>query len=237
MKKLLMLCGVLAAILYAGTVILGGLLRPGYSHISMAISELVADGAPNRALLSSSFLLYNILLSLFGIGLFLKVKSQSHKQVLGIIGSLALMLVGIAGILMELAFAQEPGGTTTTFVGMMHFIMAGIAALGTMVALIMMGLWFRNFPEMKGYVLYSLISVAIIFVSGGSSVPAVANHSPLFGLIERITIGTFIMWMFMIGLKMFQLEGATSELSLVKISSGPEHAKEKSLHKATSKGR
>ena len=59
MKKLLMLCGISAAIIYVGTVILGGLLRPGYSHISMAISELVADGAPNRSLLSSLFLLYN----------------------------------------------------------------------------------------------------------------------------------------------------------------------------------
>ena len=48
-----------------GTVILGGLLRPGYSHISMAISELVADGAPNRTLLSSSFLLYNLLANCF----------------------------------------------------------------------------------------------------------------------------------------------------------------------------
>ena len=107
---------------------------------------------------------------------------------------------------MELVFAQEPGGTATTFAGIMHFVMAGLASLGTMVALLGMGLWFRNIPELKSYVLYSIISVTIIFVSGGSSVPAMANHSPLFGLIERITIGTFILWVFMIGLKMFQLE-------------------------------
>jgi Protein of unknown function (DUF998) len=206
MKKLLMLCGCSAAVIYVGTVILGGLLRPGYSHISMAISELVADGAPNRSLLSSLFLLYNALLTIFGIGLFLQVNSQTGKKRSGIIGSLALVLVGMAGILMELVFAQEPGGTATTFIGIMHFVMAGIASLGTMVALLGIGLWFRNIPELKSYVLYSIISFAIIFVSGGSSVPAMANHSQLFGLIERITIGTFILWMFMIGLKMFQLE-------------------------------
>ena len=206
MKKLLMLCGCSAAVIYVGTVILGGLLRPGYSHISMAISELVADGAPNRSLLSSLFLLYNALLTIFGIGLFLQVNSQTGRKRSGIIGSLSLVLVGMAGILMELVFAQEPGGTATTFIGIMHFVMAGIASLGTMVALLGIGLWFRNIPELKSYVLYSIFSVAIIFVSGGSSVPAMANHSPLFGLIERITIGTFIVWMFMIGLKMFQLE-------------------------------
>ena len=52
--------------------------------------------------------------------------------------------------------------------------------------------------------MYSLISVAIIFVSGGLTAAAMANHSPLFGLIERITIFTFILWMFIIGRKMAQ---------------------------------
>src|SRR5215217_5255982 len=104
MKKILMLCGVAATIIYVGTVILGGLLRPGYSHISIAISELVADGAPNRTLLSLLFLFYNLLLSLFGIGLFLKVRDQSQGRVRGMIGSLALVAVGAAGVLMEVAF-------------------------------------------------------------------------------------------------------------------------------------
>ena len=85
MKKLLMLCGVSAAVIYIGTVILGGLLRPGYSHISMAISELVADGAPNWSLLSPLFLLYNALLTVFGIGLFIKVNSQTGRKMSGVI--------------------------------------------------------------------------------------------------------------------------------------------------------
>ncbi len=211
MKKLLMLCGVSAAVIYIGTVLLGGLLRPGYSHISMAISELVADGAPNRALLSSLFLVYNALLSVFGTGLLLKVNSRSRGWVSGMIGSLALLLVGLAGILMEVAFPQEPGGTATTFAGIMHFVMAGIAALGTMVAILMLAFWFKNISALKGYVVYSLISVAVIFLSGGLGAAAMANHSPLFGLIERITIFTFTLWMFVIGWKMTQLEGKTSE--------------------------
>ncbi len=206
MKKLLMLCGMFAAIIYIGTVILGGLLRPGYSHISMAISELVADGAPNRPLLSSLFLLYNALLTVFGIGLFLKVNSQPGRKISGYVGSIALILVGMAGILMELVFAQEPGGTATTFAGTMHFVMAGVASLGTMIAVLGIGLWFRNIPEMKHYVVYSIISVAIIFVSGGLTGAAMANHSSLFGLIERITILTFTLWIFIVGRKILELE-------------------------------
>jgi hypothetical protein len=206
MKKFFMLCGIVAAVVYVGTVILGGLLRPGYSHISMAISELVADGAPNRSLLSSLFLLYNLLLSLFGIGFFLKVRAHSQGRVRGTIGSLALVAVGVAGILMEVAFPQEPGGTATTFTGIMHFVMAGVASLGTMVAILMLAVWFKHIPELKSHVVYSMISVAVIFVSGGSSAAAMANHSPFFGLIERITILTFTLWVFVMGWKMAQLE-------------------------------
>ncbi|HUE97930.1 MAG TPA: DUF998 domain-containing protein [Anaerolineales bacterium] len=206
MKKTLMLCGIAAAVVYVGTIILGGFLRPGYSHISMAISELVADGAPNRSLLSSFFLLYNIFVSIFGAGLFLNANSQPSGRVSGMIGSLALILVGVAGILMELAFPQESGGTATTFAGSMHFVMAGVASLGTMVAILMQAFWFRNIPALKGQVAYSFISVGIVFLSGGSSAVAMANHSPLFGLIERITIFTFILWMFVIARKMSQLE-------------------------------
>jgi hypothetical protein len=94
-----------------------------------------------------------------------------------------------------------------------------------MVALLGIGLWFRNIPEMKSYILYSIISVAIIFVSGGSSVPAMASHSPFFGLIERVTILTFTLWMFLVGLKMFQLERETSAINLAKASSNLEQRK------------
>ena len=212
MKKLLMLCGSSAAILYVGTVILGGLIRPGYNHLFEAISELVADGAPNRSLLSLFFLVYNVLLSGFGIGLFLRANSQSRGCIRGIVGSLSLtLLVGAAGILMELVFPQDPGGLPTTFAGTMHIVMASVASLGTMVAVLTLGLWFRNMAALKGYTAYSLISVGVIFISGGLTAAAMAKGYPLFGLLERITIGTFIVWLFIVGLKMFQLENATSD--------------------------
>ena len=84
--------------------------------------------------------------------------------------------------------------------------MAGVAALGTMVAVLMLAFWFRNVPNLKNYVTYSMISVAVIFLSGGLTAAALANQYPLFGLIERITIFTFILWVSVIARKMVQLE-------------------------------
>ena len=211
MKKILMMCGLGAALIYTGTVILGGMIRPEYSHLKEAISELVADGAPNRLLLSSLFLVYNALVSLFGLGLFLKALSHPRGRVLGIAGSLVLMLlVGISGVLMELAFPQDPGGLPTTFAGTMHIVMAGVASLGTMAAVLLLGLWFRNFPELKKHAVYSLVSVAVIFVSGGFTAAAMANQFTYFGILERVTIGTFIVWLFVMGYKLGQLQGTAS---------------------------
>jgi hypothetical protein len=60
-NRILMLCGILAPIVYAVAVVLGGIVRPGYSHISQFISELIAAGAPNKSLLDPPFALYNLL--------------------------------------------------------------------------------------------------------------------------------------------------------------------------------
>lgn len=123
---------------------------------------------------------------------------------------------------MELAFPQDPGGTPATFAGTMHLIMAGVASLGTMVGIVFLAFWFRNFSTLKHYVTYSWISVAIIFISGGLSAAAMANHHPLFGLIERVTIGTFILWLFVISSRMLQLEVAFSrQMHLAMVGSAP----------------
>ncbi len=47
LRRVLFACG-LAAPLLRLAVVLGGALRPGYSHLSMPISQLIESGAPNK---------------------------------------------------------------------------------------------------------------------------------------------------------------------------------------------
>jgi hypothetical protein len=195
MKKLFALSGMLAAFVYVGTVVLGGILRPGYSHVTESVSELVAAGAPNKLLLSSLFILYNLLCIIFGIGLFQQVKNSSGRKASGTLGSISLVTVGFIGLLLELFFPQDPGGPAVTFPGTMHIVLAGIAALGTMIAIVSIGLWFKNTRAMKWYTEYSLVTFAIILLSGGST-PILGLDFPFFGVLERVTIGSFIVWLF-----------------------------------------
>jgi hypothetical membrane protein len=214
MKKLLILSGILAPVIYVGTVILGGILRPGYSHMAEAISELVSAGAPNKPLLSSLFIVYNILCSAFGIGLLQQTINTSGRKTSGKFGAISLILIGIIGLLLELFFPQDPGGPAVTFAGTLHIILASMAALLTMIAVVATGLWIRQISGFKGYTLYSIITFAVIFVAGGT-VPILGMTYPYFGLLERIPIGAFIQWLFVIGLKMYSLSKGTVALPTV----------------------
>lgn len=211
MKKLLILSGILAPVIYVGTVLLGGILRPGYSHLAEAISELVAAGAPNKPLLSSLFIVYNVLCSAFGIGLLQGVIHTSGRKTSGRFGAISLILLGIIGLLLELFFPQDPGGPAVTFAGTIHIILASMAALLTMIAVVATGLWLKQIPGFKGYTLYSVLTFAVIFAAGGS-VPILGMTHPYFGLLERIPIGAFIQWLFVTGLKMYSLSNGTIPL-------------------------
>jgi hypothetical protein len=210
-RRYLLICGLLAPLVYVGAVILGGLLRPGYSHVAHTISELIAAGAPNTTLLNPLFTLYDILLAAFGVGLLLTVRAHPEQRGArsGSLGAFALIVSGLLGVLMNLFFPQDPGGPPVTLTGTVHVVLAGVLSLGTMLAILCTGLWLRQAPGSRAYWCYSLASLAAIFISGGLGAAAIATSSPYLGLVERVTIGAFIQWVFVMALKLAAPTAAT----------------------------
>jgi hypothetical membrane protein len=210
-QKVLALCGILAPVVYVLTVMLGGVLRQDYSHVSQAVSDLIAIGAPNKSLLDPLFALYNLLGIAFALGLLRHLRSvhQNRGKVIGALGALVLAAQGLFG-LMTLFFPEPAGGMAAaiTHTGAMHIIFAGLSSLTSILAILFMGFWFRKGQRLHGYGLYSFLSAAAVFLSGGLAAYSVATQSPVAGLIERITIGGFLQWMFLIALMMHSSEGA-----------------------------
>ncbi len=196
MKKLLLFSGLLAPVLYLAAVVLGGVLRAGYSHLAEPISELVAAGAPDRPLLSALFIAYNALSVAFAVGLLLNDTGGPGTWAYRTAGSIALAAVGVLGLMLEFFFPQDPGGIPVTFAGTMHIALAGIVSLATLGAILFTGLALRHDTGFEYYLTYSRISAVILFISGGLTALAVANHHPLLGLSERITIGSYVQWLF-----------------------------------------
>lgn len=197
-QRALMAFGFLAPVVYAFAVVCGGAMAPGYDHVSRFVSDLIASGAPNTGLLIPFFGLYNLLVLGFGVGMYLAARAAgSRRKTLGTAGALVLLLQGLFGTV-TLVFPEDPVGAQMTVIGLMHIVLAGLSSITTMGSMLLLGLWFRGTDAAKGRGVYSLVSVAFVFVTGGLLV-ALGIHSPVAGLVERLTIGGFLQWLFVIG--------------------------------------
>jgi hypothetical protein len=140
------------------------------------------------------------------VGLFQYVQSdyQHPKKLVGEMGAVVLIAQGIFG-LATLFFPEPAGGmsATMTRTGELHIVFAGLSSLTTMISILLMGLWFKKSQRRRKYASYSFLSVAIVFLTGGLAAICVAHQSPFAGLVERITIGGFMQWLFVIALNLF----------------------------------
>ena len=202
MNNILFWGGILAVVVYTGTVILGGILRPGYSHVSNFISDLIATGSPNKSILDPLFLVFNLLTGVFAVGLWVFVRAQNAGAgALGTIGAVVLMLEALAGFA-TVFYPEDAPGSAMTSIGKTHIALAGLSSLTTMINMLLIGLWLRGIPGMAGFSVYSIISVIVVFITGGLTAVSGAKNSPVRGLLERLTIGSFLQWMLVIGVKL-----------------------------------
>jgi hypothetical protein len=200
-RKILLYCGIAAPILYVITVIVGAAVRNDYSHVVNAISELISNGAPNKAVLDVIFNIYNTLLLAFAIGGFIAVKN-AHRLCRVAMG----IFIGIQILSFSWGFfPMDPIGAETTFAGTMHNVLGGVVALATILLPLLMGLGLRRSEDFHGYAIYSWISSAIIFVSGLTSVILGGQGFLVFGFFERITIGTYEIWLFVTALNLLKM--------------------------------
>ena len=180
------LFGLLAPVVFILTAILGGVLRPGYSHAADTVSELFAPGSPNRLLLSAFYLLFSVCLIFFGVGLRHFVQSIGKKIQLGSWASFLFILVGVLNILTATVFPQDPWGTEPTFPGKMHQYLSAIITFLSFGYMILFGMWFLMTGLKKNFCIYSLATVAGAVGAGVWFTASVGT--PVMGIAERVVI-------------------------------------------------
>jgi len=203
LRKTLVSCGIAASVMYIVTAIVGAALRPNdYSHIINAISELISNGAPNKAVLDVVFNIYNALLLAFAIGAYSVTKNMPRLTQISM-----GILIGIQVLSFSWGFfPMDPLGAEVTFAGTMHNVLGGVVALATIIMPLLMGLGVRRLDDFSRYASYSFISSAIIFVSGLTGVILAGQGVQLFGLFERITIGSYEVWIFVTALNLLKVK-------------------------------
>lgn len=202
-RKIFQACGMAAPAVYVLAVVIGGVLTPGYDHVSQDISALMGSGAPNKAVLDPLFVVHNILLCAFGIGLRIRLGAGGNGKDVGRAGAGLIVVVGGLGLAMTLFFPRDAVGVEPTFEGTMHVMLAGLITLGAIFAMLLVGLFLHKMLHLRGYAWYSFVTDAVVLVSGIWTLNEVVNRSVLLGLAERITIGAFLLWVFVIALKIY----------------------------------
>jgi Protein of unknown function (DUF998) len=195
-RKALLACGALSGLVYIGWNELAALQWAGYSRVSNAISELLT-GSSLKWLLDPWGIVYNALLLAFGIGVWRSARSSRALQVVGglqILAGATLPLWMLFGEASLAAHVRLSVIGISTMLGSMAF--SAVAFRG----------WFR---------LYSLISVAAVVTLFGlalSYVPEVnAGHpTPFLGLDERIAVGAYFLWLFVLVALLWRRRANTS---------------------------
>lgn len=197
--KSLALCGILGPIIYILALVIGNILDPSYSQIGKTVSELIEQGAPNRDLLNSIFIVYNILLIPFALGMYYNLKKGWARNVIFI----ALIINGVLGVAWTLFFPLDVGGKSISMTGQLHLIVGALVV--PLIFALELSFWrsARKDSCWQGYGKFSLVIFAITLVFGFTTVAFI--NSDYRGLLERITTGSFLFWVDVLALRLYSL--------------------------------
>jgi hypothetical protein len=190
LRKSLLVCGIVSALLYIGTDIVASLSRPGYSYVDQAWSELTAVDAPTRAPMLTPMALYGLLVIAFGIGVW---QAAGRKRGLRA-ASILLAAYGAAGLAALLFAPMHQRGTSGGVSDSLH-----IAATFVLVVLTLSIIRFASGAGGAGFRLYSIATIAILILFGalaGLEGPRLAagSSTPWLGLLERVNIYSSMLW-------------------------------------------
>lgn len=187
--KTLLLCGILASLLYLAMNVLVPLQWPGYSVLSQVVSELSAVGAPTRVLWVALGVPYTALILAFGFGVWLSAGGSRALRAAGgcTIGS---------GVLNIFWPPMHLRGAELTLTDTLHIVWSGAAVLLMLGAIVFGAVAFG-----RRFRVFSAVAVAAMIVFGGVLTgldgPKIAADlpTPWVGLWERIAIAAYFVWL------------------------------------------
>lgn len=190
-QKALLLCGVLAALLYVLTDILAAVRYEGYSYAAQAVSELSALGAPTRRFAVPLFLTHAVLQILFGFGVWM---SADRKRGLRLTAAL-LASIGLVGLVTASFFPMHMRGSEETLTDTMHIILTSVTVLLILLTIVIGATAFG-----KRFRFYSIATIVVLIVGGTlawmDAARIAANlPTPWLGVTERINIYGYMLWM------------------------------------------
>lgn len=182
--------GVTAPVVFGLVAIIGGAMRPGYSHAMQAISELTEAGAAGKPYLDPPLIAMQLLTFAFGLG-FWWVARRINRALQ--ISAACLIFIGLLGLLYP-RFPMDPMGAEMTFDGRMHLIIVSLSALCAILSVSAAAKgWFESRGAHKMAV-FTLVCLLIMLASGIIAALAGSLGWLGIGIWQRVNTGMFSIW-------------------------------------------
>lgn len=186
-QKTLLVCGILAAAMYAAMLVVVPMRWEGYSSVSQTVSELSAIGAPSRSLWVALGRVYTLFAIAFALGVWASAGVNRRLRIAGVM----LIVQSIAGNFWP---PMHLRGSAPTLTDALH-----VAFAMAWLLLMLLAMAFAAAALGKRFRLYTLATLAIFILFGtlsGIDGPRVAANlpTPFVGLWERINIGASLVW-------------------------------------------
>ena len=197
--KILLLCGVVASILYLATdIVTATFLYPGYDYTSQQVSELSAIGAPTRNLWLMMTIIYDTLVIGFSVGVWMSANDKKSLQAISIL----LVIFSIIGLVWGFFAPMHQRGTVelNTETDVLHI---AFAMLQLLVMILFIGI--GSTAGGKRFKYYSYLSIIAMLVFGAivtQQINAIASgqKTPWMGLFERVSVYAPIVWIIVFAL-------------------------------------
>jgi hypothetical protein len=198
--KVLLFCGILSSLFYAGMDVIGGTRWQNYSWISQEFSRLSAIGAPSRALHLVLSPLYTVLVVAFGLGVWWSAGRSRARRVIGVL----LVVYALVSLVWPQFFPEDLSQAVSAFTNAMHIILTAITVLS-----ILLQIGFGAAAFGKHFRFYSIGTLLIVLAFGvlaGQQAPALAagQPTPWVGLLERINIYSYMLWVMVLSVTLLR---------------------------------
>ena len=204
----LALCGVSIPIVFAVLVTVAGFQYEGYSHLRQAISELGGAGAENAIIQNANFLIIGILVLAFAVGLYRGIGSGSRS----IIGP---ALIGVFGVSSGIANALLPcdlGCEFESLTGTLHNVTGLLGFIAAIAGIFVISRRFKSDIMWRSLYRFSWITGVATLVSLvlWIAIAKAAEVDAANGLLQRLFIGVWFIWIEVIAIRLFQISRRTS---------------------------
>ena len=203
--KRLLACGAIYGVAYVvANDLIAATFYDGYSRMTQAISELSATGAPTKTFLSVTAPIFSGLMLAFGVGVWKAARGRRSLRVAG--GLLALHgawmpLWLLAPMSQREAIAAGAGTSSDT----MHIVLSGLTGVFVLSEILFGAAAFE-----KRFRLYSVLTAAsvVVFAAVLTSVASAdlgsGNPTPWLGLVERIGVYSWMLWMAVLAVALYR---------------------------------